>query len=132
MKWFLVPSQPYVVIEIDEPPQKHTTTLGLNACPVWDEHFLFDVNRRSEELLFEVYDKRKSDTEEPKFVGLAIVGVEELRQSAITSHALKLQPRPYTNDRAQGVLYVEVNLEKPYRFHSDIVYFGFKFVHLSS
>lgn len=93
---------------MDDPPQKHTTTLGLNACPVWDEHFLFDVNRRSEELLFEVYDKRKENAEEAQFIGLAIVGIEELRQSAITGHALKLQPRPYSNEKAHGVLFVEV------------------------
>lgn len=49
--------QPYATVEIDEPAQKHTTTLGTTSSPYWDEHFLFDLGDRSEEILFEVYDK---------------------------------------------------------------------------
>lgn len=105
------PSQPYVIVELDEPAQKHETTRSLNAHPIWEEQFLFNLNERSEEILFEVYD-RKTDFNgkviEPRFLGLAIVGIEELRQSANLTHTLALQSRPYKNDSVSGTLEVEV------------------------
>lgn len=32
-------NQPYVVVEMDEPAQKYTTTKGLNMSPYWEESF---------------------------------------------------------------------------------------------
>uniref|UniRef100_A0A182MP47 Phorbol-ester/DAG-type domain-containing protein n=1 Tax=Anopheles culicifacies TaxID=139723 RepID=A0A182MP47_9DIPT len=49
-------SQPYCVIEMDEPAQKHQSASKQGQNPYWDETFLFDLSNRSTELLFEVYD----------------------------------------------------------------------------
>jgi len=108
------PAQPYVVLELDEPAQKHTTTLGFKASPVWEEQFLFELNEKSEEILFEIYDRPIREAGpppivevEPRFLGLAIVGVEELRQSTSATHTLALQARPYKDDSVSGTLTAE-------------------------
>uniref|UniRef100_A0A182HPU4 Phorbol-ester/DAG-type domain-containing protein n=1 Tax=Anopheles arabiensis TaxID=7173 RepID=A0A182HPU4_ANOAR len=49
-------SQPFCVIEMDEPAQKHQSASKLGQSPYWDETFLFDLSNHSTELLFEVYD----------------------------------------------------------------------------
>uniref|UniRef100_A0A915J5N9 C2 domain-containing protein n=1 Tax=Romanomermis culicivorax TaxID=13658 RepID=A0A915J5N9_ROMCU len=108
-------TEPYVIVELDEPPQKHTTTLAHGTDPMWDEHFLFDIDQqKSQELLFEVYGKsndpeiaKDASSTHQKFLGLAIISIEEIRQSAITRHALNLQPRPYIKDKVSGTLFVE-------------------------
>lgn len=34
-------TEPFCVVELDEPPQKHQTAIKKNTCnPVWDEAFL--------------------------------------------------------------------------------------------
>ncbi len=43
-----------------------------------------------------------------KFLGLAIVGIEELRHSPSSVQVLTLQSRPYQNDKVSGTLTVEV------------------------
>nr|XP_029721264.1 uncharacterized protein LOC115253542 isoform X2 [Aedes albopictus] len=52
----LLCSQPYCVIEMDEPAQKHQSAGKAGPNPFWDESFLFDLSNHSTELLFEVYD----------------------------------------------------------------------------
>uniref|UniRef100_A0A4Y0BF13 C2 domain-containing protein n=1 Tax=Anopheles funestus TaxID=62324 RepID=A0A4Y0BF13_ANOFN len=49
-------TQPYCVIEMDEPAQKHQSASKQGQNPFWDETFLFDLSNHSTELLFEVYD----------------------------------------------------------------------------
>ncbi|XP_052897867.1 uncharacterized protein LOC128304697 [Anopheles moucheti] len=49
-------SQPYCVIEMDEPAQKHQSATKQGQNPFFDETFLFDLSNHSTELLFEVYD----------------------------------------------------------------------------
>ncbi|XP_055538235.1 uncharacterized protein LOC129725882 isoform X2 [Wyeomyia smithii] len=49
-------SQPYCVVEMDEPAQKHQTAGKMGVNPIWDDTFLFDLSNHSTELLFEVYD----------------------------------------------------------------------------
>uniref|UniRef100_A0A2M3ZL08 Putative cell wall protein rbr3 n=1 Tax=Anopheles braziliensis TaxID=58242 RepID=A0A2M3ZL08_9DIPT len=49
-------SQPFCVIEMDEPAQKHQSAPKPGQAPYWDESFLFDLSNHSTELLFEVYD----------------------------------------------------------------------------
>ncbi|KHJ97577.1 phorbol esters/diacylglycerol binding domain protein [Oesophagostomum dentatum] len=101
--------QPYVVIEMDEPAQKHTTTKGLNTCPYWEESFDFDLTPASEEILFEVYDAgmKVSSDDDKNFLGLAIVNFEEIRRSGEHLHNLKLQGRPYRKDDVTGELTVQ-------------------------
>ncbi|XP_035893982.1 uncharacterized protein LOC118504057 [Anopheles stephensi] len=49
-------SQPFCVIEMDEPAQKHQSASKQGQNPFFDETFLFDLSNHSTELLFEVYD----------------------------------------------------------------------------
>lgn len=81
----------------------------------------------SEEILFEIYEgisntsittpagrsgySGQNELEDDRFLGLAIVGLEEVRHSgANVSHTLKLQGRPYRNDIITGNLTVQVKL----------------------
>ncbi|CAD6190621.1 unnamed protein product [Caenorhabditis auriculariae] len=101
--------QPYVVIEMDEPAQKFTTTKGINANPYWEEEHDFELTPATEELLFEVYEgnEKVSTEEDHLFLGLAIVNFEEIRRSGEALHTLKLQGRPYRNDDVSGELSVQ-------------------------
>ncbi|CAJ0610565.1 unnamed protein product [Cylicocyclus nassatus] len=101
--------QPYVVIEMDEPAQKFTTTKGINACPYWEESFDFDMTPASEEILFEVYDTglKASSDDDKNFLGLAIVNFEEIKRSGEHLHNLKLQGRPYRKDEVGGELTIQ-------------------------
>ncbi|KRY46669.1 Protein kinase C-like 3 [Trichinella britovi] len=98
--------RPYVVVELDTPSQNHVTTQGLNKDPFWEDRFLFELNRNSREMLFEIYDN-VPDSFKPKFLGLTIVSVEELRQSLKSIHSFTLQGRPYSADAVSGKLYIE-------------------------
>ncbi|KRZ05975.1 Protein kinase C-like 3 [Trichinella zimbabwensis] len=98
--------RPYVVVELDTPSQNHVTTQGLNKDPFWEDRFLFELNRNSREMLFEIYDNIP-DSFKPKFLGLTIVSVEELRQSLKPIHSFTLQGRPYSADAVSGKLYIE-------------------------
>ncbi|KAK0397206.1 hypothetical protein QR680_002032 [Steinernema hermaphroditum] len=104
--------QPYVVIEMDEPAKKYTTSTGLNVSPYWEEDFEFDITPASEEILFEVYEglNQGNNEDDKNFLGLAIVGFDELRQSKERVHSLELQGRPYRNDHVSGSLTVEFEL----------------------
>lgn len=97
--------EPYCVVEMDEPSQKNQTHVQKNTdCPAWDEHFLFDVTSNTAELLFEVYDHGVSPH---KFLGLGIVGVEELLINPSQRQIISLQSRPYESDQISGTLTVE-------------------------
>uniref|UniRef100_A0A7E4V827 C2 domain-containing protein n=1 Tax=Panagrellus redivivus TaxID=6233 RepID=A0A7E4V827_PANRE len=100
---------PFVVVEMDEPLQRHITSLGQTSSPNWDETFEFDLSKGSDEILFEVYNpaKQHSTSEENTFLGLAIVGVNELSQTHNPVQYLKLQSRPYQNDVVHGTLLVQ-------------------------
>ncbi|XP_003369949.1 phorbol esters/diacylglycerol binding domain protein [Trichinella spiralis] len=98
--------RPYAVVELDTPSQNHVTTQGLNKDPFWEDRFLFELNRNSREMLFEIYDN-VPDSFKPKFLGLTIVSVEELRQSLKPIHSFTLQGRPYSADAVSGKLYIE-------------------------
>jgi hypothetical protein len=107
--------RPYVTIEMDEPAQKFTTNQSLNNRPYWEEPFDFTLSPASDEVLFEIYDSGSEvdPLVEPKFLGLAIVGLAELRQSAEPVHHLRLQGRPYKDDNVSGVLTIQC------RFYHD-------------
>uniref|UniRef100_A0A915BZZ7 Uncharacterized protein n=1 Tax=Parascaris univalens TaxID=6257 RepID=A0A915BZZ7_PARUN len=101
-------NQPYVVVEMDEPAQKYTTTKGLNMSPYWEESFEFNLTPASEEILFEIYEGVQTTHDgEQRFLGLAIVGFEELKRSAESVHTFTLQGRPYRNDSVSGTLTVQ-------------------------
>ncbi|KAB7498510.1 hypothetical protein Anas_07936 [Armadillidium nasatum] len=84
----------YSVIEMDDPAQKFTTSVVNDTnSPFWDEQFLFDLSDNTLELLFELYDKSDG-----RFVGLGIVGIEELVATPSQRQIIPLQPRPYEKD----------------------------------
>lgn len=99
---------PYCVVEMDEPPQKNQTGARQGSSPYWDEHFLFDLSPSSSEILFEVYDRPGGTANDfPKFLGLGLVGIDELAVGASSSQIIGLQPRPYETDPVSGAISVE-------------------------
>ncbi len=78
--------------------------LSCNCC------FFSDLTPASEEILFEVYEGMLSSSqhEQHRFLGLAIVGFDEIRRSGEAIHSLTLQGRPYRNDTVSGTLTVQV------------------------
>lgn len=67
-----------------------------------------ELSANSAEILFEVYDRNPTGIDEPpKFLGLGLVGVDELAVGPASSQILALQPRPYENDDVQGAITVE-------------------------
>lgn len=70
---------------------------------------------KTAELLFEIYDHAATPH---KFLGLGIVGVEELLISPSQRQVISLQSRPYESDPVSGSLTVEVNknLSSPFCF----------------
>lgn len=98
---------PYVTVEMDEPPQKNQTGARQGTSPFWDEHFLFDLSHASSEILFEVYDRPVNANEYPKFLGLGLVGIDELAVGPSSSQIIGLQPRPYETDPVSGAIVVE-------------------------
>ncbi|XP_049819828.1 uncharacterized protein LOC109596259 isoform X5 [Aethina tumida] len=98
-------TEPFCVVEMDEPPQKNQTSVQKNTdSPYWDEHFLFDLTPNTAELLFEIYDHA---VKPHKFLGLGIVGVEELLINPSQRQIISLQSRPYESDPVSGTLTVE-------------------------
>lgn len=104
----LLCSQPYCVVEMDEPAQKHQSAGKAGPNPFWDESFLFDLSNHSTELLFEVYDSvAVAAGGFQKFLGLGLVGIDELANGPASTQILELQPRPYETETITGTLTVE-------------------------
>lgn len=100
-------NDPFVSVEMDEPPQKNQTGARQGQDPIWDEHFLFDLSHSSSEILFEVYDRPDMANGYPKFLGLGLVGIDELSVGVASSQIIALQPRPYETDDVSGAITVE-------------------------
>ncbi|XP_052843296.1 uncharacterized protein LOC128256758 isoform X17 [Drosophila gunungcola] len=98
---------PYVVIEMDEPAQKNQTGTQRGSKPFWDEHFLFELSPQSAEILFEVYDHPVIASDPPKFLGLGLVGIDELAAGPASTQLLQLQPRPYETQPVSGSITVD-------------------------
>ncbi|XP_032293075.1 uncharacterized protein [Drosophila virilis] len=99
--------EPYVVIEMDEPAQKNQTGTQRGSKPYWDEHFLFELSPQSAEILFEVYDHPVIASDPPKFLGLGLVGIDELAVGPASTQLLQLQPRPYETQPVSGAITVD-------------------------
>ncbi|XP_032685080.1 uncharacterized protein LOC116850659 isoform X2 [Odontomachus brunneus] len=97
--------EPYCVVELDEPPQKNQTAIKKDTRnPLWDEAFLFDVSHNTTEVLLEVFDHVNKTQ---RFLGLGIVGVEELLANPSQRQIIPLQARPYEEEDITGTLTVE-------------------------
>lgn len=67
-----------------------------------------ELSPHSAEILFEVYDRNPTGIDAPaKFLGLGLVGIDELAVGPASSQILALQPRPYETDDVQGAITVE-------------------------
>ncbi|XP_072760890.1 uncharacterized protein [Anoplolepis gracilipes] len=96
---------PYCVVELDEPSQKNQTSIKKDTKnPLWDEAFLFDISHNTTEVLLEVFDHVNRSQ---RFLGLGIVGVEELLANPSQRQIIPLQARPYEEDDITGTLTVE-------------------------
>ncbi|XP_078594056.1 C2 domain-containing protein 2-like isoform X3 [Branchiostoma floridae x Branchiostoma japonicum] len=87
---------PYCIIEMDAPLQKHKTSVIKNTInPFWDEHFLFDLSTRTKELKFSLFDREKgSDSNE---LGEAVIPMDMLTQNLSSRQIIPLQ-RALSND----------------------------------
>lgn len=68
------------------------------------------MSQSTQELLFEIYDHAVKPNH--KFLGLGIVGVEELLVNPSQRQTIGLQSRPYESDQVSGTLTVEVRKKK--------------------
>lgn len=64
-----------------------------------------DVNRNTSEVLLEVYDRANKSQ---RFLGLGIVGIDELLANPSQRQIIPLQNRPYEEEDITGTLTVEV------------------------
>lgn len=69
--------------------------------------FFSDVNRNTTEVLLELFDHVNKSN---RFLGLGIVGVEELLVNPSQRQIIPLQGKPYDEDEITGTLVVEVRL----------------------
>ncbi|XP_061725194.1 uncharacterized protein LOC133531104 isoform X2 [Cydia pomonella] len=106
-------SAPYCVVEMDEPPQKNQTAFKKDTNqPQWEEHFLFDLSPQTAELLFEVYDRTGPPSpgggpSTHRFLGLGLVGIDELLAAPSQRQQIALQTRPMEEHDISGTLTVE-------------------------
>ncbi|XP_064075451.1 uncharacterized protein LOC113401176 isoform X10 [Vanessa tameamea] len=104
---------PYCVVEMDEPPQRNQTAFKKDTTsPQWEEHFLFDLSPQTAELLFEVYDRSSppspgNTTSQHRFLGLGLVGIDELLAAPSQRQQIGLQTRPMEEHDVSGSLTVE-------------------------
>lgn len=104
---------PYCVVEMDEPPQKNQTAFKKETTsPQWEEHFLFDLSPQTAELLFEVYDRTGPPSpgggaSQHRFLGLGLVGIDELLAAPSQRQQIALQTRPMEQHDVSGTLTVE-------------------------
>ncbi|XP_033641353.1 phospholipid transfer protein C2CD2L-like isoform X4 [Asterias rubens] len=99
-------SDPYCVVTIDQPGQKHKTNIIRNTVnPFWDEHFLFELNNQSSELRFEVYDRDRMLRDE--FLGEAVIFLDSLERNPSSRQIIPLQGRLSESDNIKGSLTVE-------------------------
>lgn len=69
-----------------------------------------DLSHQSAELLFEIYDRGVTLPDgQHTFLGLGLVGIDELAVGPASSQILALQPRPYETEKVSGAIYVEVS-----------------------
>ncbi|ELU12045.1 hypothetical protein CAPTEDRAFT_219768 [Capitella teleta] len=99
-------ADPYCVVLLDEPIQKHTTSVVRNTVnPFWDEHFIFFLDDLSRQVQFEVYSHGKAIEDE--FMGRAFVLMDELRRMPSSRQIIPLTGRPRAATSTSGSITVE-------------------------
>lgn len=69
--------------------------------------FFSELSPHSAEILFEIYDRPVLAGDPPRFLGLGLVGIDELSVGPSSSQILALQPRPYETEAVSGAITVE-------------------------
>lgn len=120
------------LLELDTPYQQAISSTKQGSNPYWDEHFLFNINEKSNELLVELWDSiniplhsnhhdsssRKKNassfgknnkkwsksevTSTAKFLGLARINIEELRRDPVQKVSLMLQSQSKSEQRTEA------------------------------
>ncbi|XP_070851068.1 uncharacterized protein [Drosophila suzukii] len=67
----------------------------------------YELSPQSAEILFEVYDHPVIASDPPKFLGLGLVGIDELAVGPASTQLLQLQPRPYETQPVSGAITVD-------------------------
>lgn len=83
--------------------------------------------------MFEIYDRGVTLSDgQHKFLGLGLVGIDELAVGPASSQILTLQPRPYETEKVSGAIYVEVGIlaeeSKNYLIYQYFVLLQFVFI----
>lgn len=99
---------PYCMLESDFPAQKHrTNTIHSTVEPFWDEHFLFDIGRRTKYLTVTVYDRDQS--QDKNILGQCKVDLLECRRVNVSRHTFKLvNPYVTTGATQHGTVTLEL------------------------
>lgn len=101
-------------------------TIELNWLLIKNAFIPSELSSSSAELLFEVYDRAVTLADgQHKFLGLGLVGIDELAVGPASSQILALQPRPYETEKVSGAIYIEVSWDLFYNGSncSKLIYF---------
>ncbi|XP_052804410.1 phospholipid transfer protein C2CD2L-like isoform X2 [Mya arenaria] len=103
---------PYCVMYIDKPVQTEVTNVVKNTFnPFWDEQFYYDITRDTQEIHFEVLDKRRQPND--NFLGEAVVYCEDLQRNPSSRQIIPLQGRLGVGEFVSGSITVEFLLSDP-------------------
>jgi len=99
-------TDPYCIVTLDDPPQKHTTSVVKNTVnPFWDEHFLLELEESSRQVTFEVYDREKPPGDD--FLGRATIPMDELKRMPSSRQIIPLTGRPRAPTSTSGSITIE-------------------------
>jgi hypothetical protein len=105
-------SDPYCIVEMNEPLQKHTTSVVKNTVnPFWDEHFLFDLDETTKQVKFEVFDREKPPGDD--FLGRAVIPMSELRRMPSSRQIVPLTGKPGSATTTSGSVTIEFLFMEP-------------------
>ncbi|CAH1263982.1 C2CD2 [Branchiostoma lanceolatum] len=104
---------PYCIIEMDAPLQKHKTSVIKNTInPFWDEHFLFDLSTRTKELKFSLFDREKG-SDNNDLLGEAVIPMDTLTQNLSSRQIIPLQRALSTDDGVNASVTAEFLFMEP-------------------
>lgn len=116
------------ILELDFPYQQALSSTKQGSNPFWDEHFLFNIDERSNELVIELWDSinipnhhdtsprrryvpglsknhkkwvKSEVTSAAKFLGLTRINIDELRRDPVQKVTLMLQSQLKPEQKAE-------------------------------
>ncbi|KAI6649290.1 Myotubularin-related protein 2 [Oopsacas minuta] len=111
-------ADPYCVIRCNKCKHR-SSVIKTTLNPVWNESFKFEISHpcwnpdsNADHTHFVIFDLWDEDTlKEDEFIGYFMIPVACMGESKIASKKYKLGRR--SNDKAQGAVYVSINLDCP-------------------